>query len=334
MLGNAAYSSRCSKCEEQLLNDGALSSASVVIPGRGAKLLGGSIRTELTRDELSAVLLEGFFPVVESSARPVVRARAGLAQMGLPYASDAAITRHLAAFLGRQLASLEQLAGFRPPSMEGGMLRPTAVLFNGGVMKGAALRERLLSTLRGWVERDGGALRVLEGNDLDLAVARGAAAYGYSRRGKGVRIRGGTARSYYVGIESSMPAVPGFEPPITALCVAPFGMEEGTRVELPPQELAVVVGEPVRFRFFSSSQRRADRAGTLLESWGDDELEEVSPIEITLPAEGRSPGQMVPIRLDASVTEVGTLLLEAVPENELTKGERWKIELSVRGDVG
>jgi hypothetical protein len=217
--------------------------------------------------------------------------------------------------------------------MAGGMLRPTAVLFNGGVMKGGALRDRLLSTLRGWVERDGGTLRVLDGNDLDLAVARGAAAYGFSRRGKGVRIRGGTARSYYVGIESSMPAVPGFEPPITALCVAPFGMEEGTRVELPPQELAVVVGEPVRFRFFSSSSRRADRAGALLEGWSDDELDEVSPIEITLPAEGRHPGQMVPIRLESSVTEVGTLLIEAVPEQASAPNERWKIELSVRGEL-
>ena len=119
-----------------------------------------------------------------------------------------------------------------------------------------------METLNGWLTEDGGAAaRVLEGADLDLAVARGACAYGLFVAGKGLRIRGGTARAYYVGIESAVPAVPGIEPPVTALCVAPFGMEEGTEAELPPHELGVVVGEPVRFRFFGSSVRRDDRAG-------------------------------------------------------------------------
>jgi hypothetical protein len=110
-------------------------------------------------------------------------------------------------------------------------------------------------------------VRLLEGADLDLAVARGAAYYGYVRRGRGVRIRGGAAKSYYVGVESAMPAVPGMEPPIEALCIAPFGMEEGTQAELPPQEVGLVVGEPVRFRFFGSSVRRADQVGAVLEQW-------------------------------------------------------------------
>ena len=111
------------------------------------------------------------------------------------------------------------------------------MLFNGGVMKGEALRARLLATLAAWLEEDGAApARVLEGADLDLAVARGAAAYGLARHGRGIRIRGGTARAYYVGIESAVPAVPGVEPPITALCLAPFGMEEGTEAQLPPHE--------------------------------------------------------------------------------------------------
>ena len=135
---------------------------------------------------------------------------------------------------------------------------------------------------------------MLEGADLDLAVARGAAAYGLARRGRGVRIRGGTARAYYVGIESAVPAVPGLEPPITALCVAPFGMEEGTRAELPAHELGVVVGETVRFRFFGSSVRRKDAVGTALERWKGDELEELAPIEVDLPAEGRSAGRRRP----------------------------------------
>jgi hypothetical protein len=149
-----------------------------------------------------------------------------------------------------------------------------------------------------------------------------------------LRIRGGTARAYYVGIESPMPAVPGIEPPVTALCVAPFGMEEGTEASLPPHELGVVVGEPVRFRFFGSSVRRIDEAGTELESWNDGELEELSPIEVTLPAEGRREGDVVPVRLRASVTPVGTLEVEAIPTTPNSPDERWRVELNVRSPEG
>ena len=201
-------------------------------------------------------------------------------------------------------------------------------------MKSEALRKRLVATLDAWLASDGApAVRVLEGGDLDLGVARGAAYYGRARRGKGLRIRGGTARSYYVGIESAVPAVPGIEPPITALCVAPFGMEEGTEAELPPQELGVIVGEPVRFRFFGSTVRREDKAGAELERWKDGEVMELPPIEVTLSAEGRQEGDVVPVRLKASVTEVGTLLLEAVPVAARKPDERWRVELSVRGET-
>jgi hypothetical protein len=200
-------------------------------------------------------------------------------------------------------------------------------------MKGAALRHRLVSTLNAWLEEDGaGPVRVLEGADLDLAVARGAATYGLARHGRGIRIRGGTARAYYVGIEGAMPAVPGVEPPLTALCLAPFGMEEGTEAKLPAHELGVVVGQPVRFRFFGSSVRREDQTGAELEHWKEGELEELAPIEVTLPAEGRREGEVVPVHLEARVTEVGTLLLEAVPTAPQKPDERWKIELSVRGE--
>jgi len=194
-----------------------------------------------------------------------------------------------------------------------------------------------VETLDGWLASDGAPpVRVLEGADLDLAVAKGAAAYGLAKQGRGIRIRGGTARAYYVGIESPAPAVPGVAPPVTALCVAPFGMEEGTAAELPPQELFVVVGEKVGFRFFGSSVRRSDVAGTELRRWAKDELTELAPIEATLPADGRRPGDVVPVHLHAAVTEVGTLTLEAVPTEAARRpgvtNERWKLELNVRGD--
>ncbi|WP_454735832.1 Hsp70 family protein [Cupriavidus necator] len=322
----------CRAAKETLLTDPDTDTVPLVVPSRGSKLIGGSIRTDLTRAELTQTILEGFFPQVEASARPVSRARAGLTQLGLPYAQDAAITRHLAAFLGRQVAALAELEGLQGAQPEGAtFLHPTAVLFNGGVFKSGLLVDRILQTLNGWLAAERAApARLLDGAELDLAVARGAAYYGYVRRGQGVRIRGGTARAYYIAVESSMPAVPGFEPPVQALCVAPFGMEEGTEAALPPQEFGLVVGEPVHFRFFGSSVRRQDQVGTLLDFWGPEELQELEEIQATLPAEGRTAGEVVPVRLHARVTEAGTLELEAVPRDS---GERWKVEFDVRGNA-
>ena len=315
----------CRVAKERLLSDASLEAAPIAVAGRGAQLLGTTLRSELRRTEVEQHLLDGFFPEVPADARPTTRARSALTQLGLPYAADAAVTRHLAAFLARQSAATG--------SESAALLRPTHVLFNGGVLKAKPLRERVLGVLNSWLVADGAdPVRVLPGEDLDLAVARGAAYYGLVREGRGLRIRGGTARAYYVGVESPAPAIPGLEPPIIALCVAPFGMEEGTSAELPPQELYVVVGEPVRFRFFGSSVRRQDKAGAELENWGEDELEELSPIEVTLPAEGRQAGDVVPVRLQASVTAIGTLLLEAEPVDGVVPDERWKVELGVRGE--
>jgi hypothetical protein len=331
-MAQLTHASRAAK--ERLLSDTSLESAPIVVASRGSKLLGGSIRTDLTRDEVVRTLVEGFFPVVPSGARPTTRARVGLTQLGLPYAQDAAVTRHLAAFLGRQAEATSRLDGFTPKSRSGKLLHPTAILFNGGVMKSEVLRRRIVETLDAWLGEDGGhPVRVLDGADLDLAVARGAASFALARKGRGIRIRGGTARAYYVGIEGAVPAVPGLEPPITAMCLAPFGMEEGTAATLPPHELGVVVGEPVRFRFFGSSTRRDDIAGAELESWREGELEELAPIEITLPADGRREGDVVPVKLRSQVTDVGTLLLEALPIAPQKPDEHWKIELSVRGDT-
>jgi hypothetical protein len=212
--------------------------------------------------------------------------------------------------------------------------RPTAVLFNGGVMKGAPLRERVVRTLAAWAPasaRDGiDKLKVLSGTDLDLAVAHGAAYYGMVRRGRGVRIRGGTARAYYIGIGSTMPAVPGFEPPMRALCVAPFGMEEGSEADVTAQELGLVVGEPAEFRFLASSTRREDQVGTLVEDARAGDLQELSPIATELGADGHRAGEVVPVTLRSRVTEIGTLELFAIEAAGGKAGRRWKLEYNVR----
>ena len=328
-----ALSHGCRTAKEQLLADAALQSVPVVVPSRGSKLIGGSIRTEVTRDEVLALLVEGFFPKVAVSDKPLTRARAALTQLGLPYAQDAAVTRHLAAFLSRQAGATAQIEGLQGTQPEGArFLHPSAILFNGGVLKASQIEQRLVDVLNGWLTEDGAApVRVLEGANLDLAVARGAAYYGHiATSGRGVRIRGGTAQSYYVGVESNMPAIPGMEPPLSALCLAPFGMEEGTEVALPDQEFGLVVGEPVRLRFFGSSVRRTDQVGTLLDFWGPEELVELQEIELHLPASGRAAGEVVPVTLEARVTDIGTLELNAVP---VGGSDRWKVEFDVRAET-
>jgi hypothetical protein len=204
-------------------------------------------------------------------------------------------------------------------------LHPTAVLFNGGVMKAGELRTRVMDVLAGWVAgEDGKVPRELPGADLDLAVAKGGAVYGRVRQGKGIRIRGGTARAYYVGVEIPMPAVPGMPPPVAALCVAPMGMEEGTSAELPQRELNLVVGERAQFRFFSSSARREDAVGTVVER--EAELEELPPIEAELPAGEGEAGQQVPVTLRTHVTEIGTLEISAVDAQQ----REWRVEFNLR----
>lgn len=316
----------CREAKEKLFNQPDLVSMPLVVASRGSSLIGGTLRTELTRDELNQILVEGFLPRVAADDKPVVRPRSGLRSAGLPYAQDAGITRHLAAFLSRQKDATMELG--HTPAENASFLHPTAVLFNGGVLKAGVLADRLMAILNGWLQGEQAPeARLLQGADLDLAVARGAAYYGFVRQGKGVRIKGGTAASYYVGVESAMPAVPGLPPEIEALCIAPFGMEEGTEQELPNDEFGLIIGEPVRFRFFGSKTRREDPVGARLESWNADELEELDEIEITLPEEGGSAGEIVPVHLSSAVTEVGTLELRAVSNRD---GKRWKIEFDVR----
>lgn len=317
----------CRDAKETLLSDNDTQEMAVVVPSRGSSLIGGTIRTSLTRDEVDRTLVEGFFPRVDLSDRPAAQARTGLTTLGLPYAKDARITSHLAAFLGRQIGATGELQGFTV-NESARFLHPTALLLNGGVFKAPALERRLLEVLNSWLDADGApAARLLHGADLDLAVARGAAYYGYVRKGKGVRIRGGTGAAYYVGVESAMPAVPGFPPQIEAVCIAPFGMEEGTEADLPPYEFGIVVGQPVHFRFFSSNVRRDDVVGTRLDWWPEGEVEELEQIEVELTTERHQPGEVVPVQLAARVTEVGTLQLEAIARGG---SERWKVEFDVR----
>jgi molecular chaperone DnaK (HSP70) len=319
---------QCRPAKEQLFADPALGSAPVTILGRGSKLIASTISTELTRADLEEVVVEGFLPTIDAGARPQRQRRVGLQELGLPYAADAGITRHLARFLGELAGDAAAGAGHLRRGASG-LAAPTQVLFNGGVMKAAPIRERITETLNRWLVADGfpplAPDAVLESADLDRAVALGAAHYGVARRGRGIRIRSGAPRTYYVGVESAMPAVPGMDAPVHALCVVPFGMEEGSEARLPAREFGLVVGEPAEFRFLSSTVRKQDAVGDLVDDWGD-ELDELTPLEVTLERPGHD-GSIVPVGLESRVTEVGTLELWLA---ERDGDGRWKLEWNIR----
>jgi molecular chaperone DnaK (HSP70) len=281
----------------------------LTILGRGTGLIGGTIRGKIARDDVRNLLLDGFFPLVAQDAEPQRQRRAALMEVGLNYASDPAVTKHLAQFLNRA-----------------GNARPTHLLLNGGVLQAEAIERRLFEVVNSWQEQPVVELQnESKQTDLMHAVAYGAAYYGMAKTGKGVRIRGGVPRTYYVGIESSLPAVPGLSAPMKALTVVPFGLEEGSKVELPQRRFALVVGEPAEFRFFSSLARKSDPPGALIEEIPDD-LEELAPIEVLLPAKDGEREEVVPVTLESNVTETGMLELWCVAAD----GRRWKLEFNVR----
>jgi hypothetical protein len=279
------------------------------------------VKTEVERDAATSLLVDGFFPQCALSDRPARRRQSGFQEIGLPFESDTAITKHVAAFLSAHGDSPEK------------HVRPTHVLFNGGVFKSQALRTRLLETLRGWfaheeTHRPEAYATELEGeHDLENAVAKGAAYYGWTKRRGGMRIRGGTARAYYVGIETAGLAVPGAPRPLKALCVVPLGMEEGTEANVPSGEIGLVVGEPAQFRFFSSAVRKDDKPGDLVDFWSEDEIVETDSLEATLSAVDGIDEPYVPVEFQSRITELGVFELWCV--NRALDG-RWKLEFSVR----
>jgi molecular chaperone DnaK (HSP70) len=306
----------CRGAKETLLAEDAPKKHPISVLGRGSKLVGGTVSVDVDRKQVAELLLDGFFPQVLVTDRPARRRMSGFQEIGLPFESDTAVTRHLAAFLTAH------------GDARGNAVKPTHVLFNGGVFKAEAFQQRLLDVLASW--SPDAPPEVLAGeHDLDHAVARGAAYYGWAKEHGGVRIRGGAPRAYYVGIETSGLAIPGAPRPLKALCVVPIGMEEGTEALVPSGEIGLVVGETATFRFFSSATRKQDKPGDLLDAWTETELAETDSLEASLPRDEAIDTDYVPVRFQSHLTELGVLELWCVGT---TTPNRWKLEFSVRQD--
>ncbi|MEO8268112.1 MAG: Hsp70 family protein [Aureliella sp.] len=308
----------CRRAKESLLASHGKTTETVSVLGRGSKLIGGTVSVELTREEVQSLLVDGFLPLVNADARPLRGTQSGFQELGLPFESDTAITRHLAAFL----ASNDIPHDAR-----------LLLMLNGGVFKSDALQQRLsaaVAQLRGGTS-DANMPQVLGTvDDLDFAVARGAAHYGWTKQFGGVRIRGGTARSYYVGVESAGLAIPGLPRPLQAVCVVPFGMEEGSELDVPGREIGLVVGREAKFRFFAAADRKEDTVGTTLRDWDETELVETAPMELTLDVAEAPEEGFVPVRFHSRVSELGVFELYCKSTRDQ---QQWKLEFNVREEA-
>lgn len=316
----AMLTQACRNAKEILLQKNPPESMSVAVMGRGRQVIGGSFHASITPSDVRQTILAGFFPFVEKEAEPARGARSGLHEMGLPYVSDPAITRHLAAFL-RQHTS----------TSGGASEAPGAILFNGGVFQPDALRERLVQAMHSWFDHPGGTWEpvLLSSPSLDLAVAWGAAYQAWLRHTGGRRIGGGVARSYYIGVERNPEADSTKEQATPVLCVVPQHLQEGVELALPKPELELALGQPVSFPLFTSTVRGNDKAGDLLQI-SQNQLLRMPPLHTVLRGGKRSGTKRVRVTLAARATEIGTLELWCVSKES---DNRWRLEFNVRDIV-
>jgi len=306
---------RCRAVKETLLGPDPPDRLTVNVSAPGRKLIGAAWQVELTRNEVEQVLLEGFFPMVDLEAKPRSR-RSGFQEFGLPYAPDPAITRSLAAFLtAHRHVAMEEVQ----PAADHDPARPDIVLLNGGLFASPVLRQRLLTVLQSWFARRHPDWHpaLLDNERLELAVARGAAYYGMVRRGQGVRIAAGLARTYYIGVES--------EPP-TAVCLLPASIEPGCDVELTQRQFELLVCEPVEFPLYVSSTRLTDKPGELVEI-DREQMTPLPPIRTVLRTRKKSDAPRANVNLHARLTEIGTLELWC---SEIDGRRSWRLQFDVR----
>lgn len=310
----------CRTAKEQLLGATPPERWPVTIAGRGSRIIGGSLQSELTRNEVGEVVIEGFFPLVSRIDEPGKGGKVGLQEFGLPFVSDPAIPKHLAAFLRRHRAEAVSPEGFTPDDRPA---RPDAILFNGGALTPAIVRDRIVNVIASWFSDDPGDLyapRVLTNTSLDLAVAIGAAYYGVVRRGGGIRIGGGTARSYYVGFQAEKAGTPW-------LCVVPRDAQEGDEIQIDHRNFDLLMGQPVIFPLASSSVRADDKPGDLVAA-NPDSIRELPLLQSLMRVGRKAKSERVHVRLAARVTEVGTVELWC---QSRTDERRWRLQIQLRG---
>jgi len=316
---------QCRAAKERLLSGEPPEHVQISLLGAGSSIVQGSVSTQLTQKDAERAVVDGFFPVVERDAEPAVR-RGGLVEFGLPFAADPVITRHVAAFLKRQRQTVAEALGLSHEQADAEPLRlqPDAVLLNGGVFRSYQLQKRILDVLGHF---RGQPLQSLDNPEPELAVARGAVAYSLARRGVGLKIGGGSARSYYMLVK----AQDGSD---QAVCVLPRGAEEGEAFPLPNRSFALRTGQPVRFRLLSNNSEQGHRPGLLITP--NEHYQALPDIAAVIDAQGeradRGARSELEVALEAQLTEVGTLEMSLLSTSD--RARRYQLEFQLRADSG
>lgn len=316
---------RCRNAKEQLLGPQAPDSTSITLLGAGSKLIGGARTAQVTREEVERIIVDGFFPAVASHERPG-RPRGAIVEFGLPYATDAAVTRHIAAFLSRFAAQSRKALGAESSGSpdEDTLPVPDTLLLNGGVFRAEALTQRLASTLGTW---RGEALNVLHNDNPDVAVARGAVAYSLARAGNAPKIGGGSPRSYFLVLDETGDGKQDAEPMQRGICLLPRGTEEGHEILIADRTFALRLGHPVRFHLVSSSADTVYQAGELIDLAGGDFVR-LPPIATIVQPRGAKSARETAVQIATSLTEVGTLEVHCIELDN--PAQRWLLEFQLR----
>jgi len=312
-----ALVSQCRAAKEKMLADPSVTEVRLTVAGRGGGVVGGTLTDRLTSAEVSSTVLDGFFPSVGADDRPRKQTGAGLREWGLPFAAEPEITRHVVDFLARQ----REAAGVD----QGPLVRPDAILFNGGALEPTAVRERIARIVGTWFAPDGDwQPAILEGQSLQLAVARGAAYFARVRRGEGVRIGSGTARTYYLGLGGADGAAE------TVMCLVPRGMDEGETVEIASRQFELLANRPVAFPLFTATDRTGEEAGDLVDV-DPAALRALPPIRTVLRFGRKLEERVLPVGLEVRLTEIGTLEMWCASRQT---DHRWRLEFRLRDTVG
>ena len=305
---------QCRQAKEAILS-GETSSQRIVLRGEGRALIGGTVSADLTYDMIESIVLEGFFPVVTPENLPLRQTRKGISEFGLPYEQEPAMTKHVGWFLDTHKETINAFSTNNST--------PELILFNGGSLKPAIITDRIRKGIRAWFsETDDTLPRVLENPDPDTAVALGAAYYGMVKLGIGVKVGSGSARGYYLGVDTKTEEK-------TAVCLVERGLDEGSFVSLPDKKLNVITNRPVAFDLYSSSFRSGDKTGDLVRV--DDTLAQLPPLNTVIQYGKKGIEKELPVTMEAEYTETGALVIQCA---SMVSDHKWHLNFQLRaGDA-
>ena len=302
---------QCRIAKERLLAEDAPEHINVTLLGGGSKLIGGSRSVALSKDEVRQIALDGFFPLSALDDLPD-RKRSGVVEFGLPYAAEPAVSKHIAAFLQlHSAASREALAVKEQGSV------PDALLLNGGVFRSQPITRRVVELIQSW--RSNPPV-LLENEHPELSVAFGAVSYAIARRDKKLKIGGGSARSYFLLIDTDDAGKR------QGICILPKGSEEGDEVILKDRRFALRLGVPVRFHLVSLSGDGDFKSGDVAEI--SDLFHSLPPLAVAFGGDDSKPSDEVVVELAVTQTEVGALKIQCIAVEDSSR--RWDVEFQIR----